>query len=124
MAFAPLRPLPLLKVSGTRLESRDSTPVRLRGAGLGGWMNMKNLVTHQWHSGNPINEPADESVAAIRWIDPPNRTLCARIRRKPDPHQLLIVRDHHVNLRTSSDQSSWSGSFSWRSMPVVRNRLR
>ena len=38
-------PDPLLKVSGTRLETRDGTPVRLRGAGLGGWMNMENFIT-------------------------------------------------------------------------------
>lgn len=38
-------PNPLLRVSGTRLETHDGTPVRLRGAGLGGWMLMENFIT-------------------------------------------------------------------------------
>ncbi|WP_329224258.1 glycoside hydrolase family 5 protein [Streptomyces canus] len=54
-------PDPLLKVSGTRLETRDGTPVRLRGAGLGGWMNMENFIT-----GYPSSESAMRS--AVREV--------------------------------------------------------
>ncbi|NUR88951.1 MAG: cellulase family glycosylhydrolase [Nonomuraea sp.] len=35
----------MLQVSGSRLLAADGTPVRLRGVGLGGWMNMENFVT-------------------------------------------------------------------------------
>lgn len=48
---------PLLKTSGTGLATRDGTPVRLRGAGLGGWMNMENFIT-----GYPGNEDAMRSA--------------------------------------------------------------
>ncbi|MFC4586843.1 glycoside hydrolase family 5 protein [Sphaerisporangium corydalis] len=41
-----------LRVSGSRLVAADRTPVRLRGVGLGGWMNMENFIT---------GYPADES---------------------------------------------------------------
>ncbi|MFI5799939.1 glycoside hydrolase family 5 protein [Streptomyces sp. NPDC051677] len=62
---APSRPAtppnPLLRVSGTRLETSDGTPVRLRGAGLGGWMNMENFIT-----GYPGNEAAMRS--AVREV--------------------------------------------------------
>ncbi|WP_413804649.1 glycoside hydrolase family 5 protein [Streptomyces sp. OE57] len=54
-------PNPLLRVSGTRLETQDGTPVRLRGAGLGGWMNMENFIT-----GFPGNEAAMRS--AVREV--------------------------------------------------------
>ncbi|WP_326672512.1 glycoside hydrolase family 5 protein [Streptomyces canus] len=54
-------PDPLLKVSGTRLETLDGTPVRLRGAGLGGWMNMENFIT-----GYPSSESAMRS--AVREV--------------------------------------------------------
>lgn len=40
-----------LRVSGSRLVAADGTPVRLRGVGLGGWMNMENFIT-----GYPANE--------------------------------------------------------------------
>jgi hypothetical protein len=40
-------------VSGSRLVAADGTPVRLRGVGLGGWMNMENFIT-----GYPANESA------------------------------------------------------------------
>ncbi|WP_084960437.1 glycoside hydrolase family 5 protein [Thermoactinospora rubra] len=43
----------MLHVSGTRLITADGTPVRLRGVGLGGWMNMENFIT-----GYPANESA------------------------------------------------------------------
>ncbi|MFJ3802486.1 glycoside hydrolase family 5 protein [Streptomyces sp. NPDC090088] len=52
---------PLLRVSGTRLETSDGTPVRLRGVGLGGWMNMENFIT-----GYPGNEAAMRS--AVREV--------------------------------------------------------
>ncbi|WP_432181074.1 glycoside hydrolase family 5 protein [Streptomyces sp. NBC_00063] len=57
---APVRPTtmsPLLKVDGTRLVTPDGTTVRLRGAGLGGWMNMENFIT-----GYPGNEAAMQSA--------------------------------------------------------------
>ncbi|MEU7857514.1 cellulase family glycosylhydrolase [Nonomuraea sp. NPDC049141] len=41
----------MLQVSGTQLVTADSTPVRLRGVGLGGWLNMENFIT-----GYPANE--------------------------------------------------------------------
>ncbi|TDD24910.1 glycoside hydrolase family 5 protein [Nonomuraea diastatica] len=41
----------MLHVSGTQLVTDDNTPVRLRGVGLGGWMNMENFIT-----GYPANE--------------------------------------------------------------------
>ncbi|MEV5896611.1 glycoside hydrolase family 5 protein [Nonomuraea fuscirosea] len=41
----------MLHVSGTHLVRDDDTPVRLRGVGLGGWMNMENFIT-----GYPANE--------------------------------------------------------------------
>jgi hypothetical protein len=39
-----------LKVSGTDIVQTDTitgkeTPILLRGAGLGGWMNMENFIT-------------------------------------------------------------------------------
>ncbi|GAA3796779.1 hypothetical protein GCM10022226_15200 [Sphaerisporangium flaviroseum] len=40
-----------LRVSGSRLVAADGTAVRLRGVGLGGWMNMENFIT-----GYPANE--------------------------------------------------------------------
>ena len=40
-----------LRVSGSRLVTADGAPVRLRGVGLGGWMNMENFIT-----GYPANE--------------------------------------------------------------------
>lgn len=52
---------PLLKASGTRLETHDGTPIRLRGVGLGGWMNMENFIT-----GYPGNEAAMRS--AVREV--------------------------------------------------------
>ena len=36
-------------MSGTELIAPDGSPVRLRGVGLGGWMNMENFITG--HSG-------------------------------------------------------------------------
>ncbi|MFC4534973.1 glycoside hydrolase family 5 protein [Sphaerisporangium dianthi] len=42
-----------LRVSGSNLVAADGTPVRLRGVGLGGWMNMENFIT-----GYPANESA------------------------------------------------------------------
>ncbi|MGO4750955.1 glycoside hydrolase family 5 protein [Streptomyces sp. 2MCAF27] len=54
-------PNPLLKISGTVLTTHDGTPVRLRGAGLGGWMNMENFIT-----GYPGNEDAMRS--AVRKV--------------------------------------------------------
>ncbi|MEV0967897.1 glycoside hydrolase family 5 protein [Microtetraspora glauca] len=50
-----------LRVSGSRLVAADGTPVRLRGVGLGGWMNMENFIT---------GYPADESSmrSAVREV--------------------------------------------------------
>jgi len=50
---SPTSSSPLLHVAGTELATADGTPVRLRGAGLGGWMNMENFIT-----GYPANEEA------------------------------------------------------------------
>ena len=36
--------LPILRVDGTRIVSGE-VPIRLRGFGLGGWMNMENFIT-------------------------------------------------------------------------------
>ncbi|MEU5860898.1 MULTISPECIES: glycoside hydrolase family 5 protein [unclassified Nonomuraea] len=41
----------MLHVSGSRLLTPEGTQVRLRGVGLGGWMNMENFIT-----GHPANE--------------------------------------------------------------------
>ncbi|MFG3436166.1 glycoside hydrolase family 5 protein [Nonomuraea sp. NPDC047897] len=51
----------MLHVSGTRLLTSDGEPVRLRGVGLGGWLNMENFIT---------GHPADESSmrAAVRDV--------------------------------------------------------
>ncbi|GAA2886959.1 hypothetical protein GCM10010517_50770 [Streptosporangium fragile] len=43
----------MLRVSGSRLVDAGGRPVRLRGVGLGGWMNMENFIT-----GYPANETA------------------------------------------------------------------
>ena len=34
-----------LRTSGRRLLDGTGTPVRLRGVGLGGWLNMENFIT-------------------------------------------------------------------------------
>lgn len=47
----------MVHVSGTRLVAADGSPVRLRGVGLGGWMNMENFIT-----GYPANESAMRSA--------------------------------------------------------------
>jgi len=51
----------MLHVSGTRLRTAGDQPVRLRGVGLGGWLNMENFIT---------GYPADESSmrAAVRQV--------------------------------------------------------
>ncbi|MEV5739083.1 cellulase family glycosylhydrolase [Microbispora rosea] len=51
----------LLRVSGSRLVDEAGDPVRLRGTGLGGWLNMENFIT---------GYPADESSmrAAVREV--------------------------------------------------------
>ncbi|GGS51270.1 hypothetical protein GCM10010156_07290 [Planobispora rosea] len=48
-----------LHVSGNHLVAADGTPVRLRGVGLGGWMNMENFIT-----GYPANESAMREAVA------------------------------------------------------------
>jgi hypothetical protein len=54
-----------LRVSGSRLVAADGTPVRLRGVGLGGWMNMENFIT-----GYPANESAmRDAVRAVLGDD-------------------------------------------------------
>ncbi|MFI7451888.1 glycoside hydrolase family 5 protein [Nonomuraea sp. NPDC049714] len=50
----------MLHVSGARLFAGDQ-PVRLRGVGLGGWMNLENFIT-----GHPANESAMR--AAVREV--------------------------------------------------------
>lgn len=37
--------LPWLRTSGPGIVAADGKPVRLRGAGLGGWLNMENFIT-------------------------------------------------------------------------------
>ncbi|WP_433438508.1 glycoside hydrolase family 5 protein [Nonomuraea sp. CA-141351] len=51
----------MLHVSGAQLVTDEDTPVRLRGVGLGGWMNMENFIT---------GYPADESSMryAVRTV--------------------------------------------------------
>ncbi|WP_327109312.1 glycoside hydrolase family 5 protein [Nonomuraea glycinis] len=49
----------MLHVSGTRLRRADGQSVRLRGVGLGGWMNLENFIT-----GHPANESSMR--AAVR----------------------------------------------------------
>ncbi|GAB3155101.1 glycoside hydrolase family 5 protein [Microbispora hainanensis] len=51
----------LLRVSGSRLVDEAGNTVRLRGTGLGGWLNMENFIT---------GYPADESSmrAAVRGV--------------------------------------------------------
>jgi len=34
-----------LKVSGSKIVDKDGKEIILRGAGLGGWMNMENFIT-------------------------------------------------------------------------------
>jgi aryl-phospho-beta-D-glucosidase BglC (GH1 family) len=51
----------MLHVSGTRLRRADGQSVRLRGVGLGGWMNMENFIT-----GHPANESSMR--AAVREV--------------------------------------------------------
>lgn len=36
---------PLLKLAGTKIVDANGELVMLRGAGLGGWMNMENFIT-------------------------------------------------------------------------------
>ena len=50
-----------LSVAGSRLVDSAGTPVRLRGVGLGGWLNMENFIT-----GYPANEAAMR--AAVREV--------------------------------------------------------
>src|SRR2546423_2952169 len=35
----------LLRTEGNRFVDGDGVPIRLRGVGLGGWMNMENFIT-------------------------------------------------------------------------------
>lgn len=51
----------LLRVSGSRLVDEAGTTVRLRGTGLGGWLNMENFIT-----GYPANESSMR--AAVRGV--------------------------------------------------------
>src|SRR5690606_6450229 len=51
----------MLHVSGAELRTSDDRPVRLRGVGLGGWMNMENFIT-----GYPANEASMR--AAVRQV--------------------------------------------------------
>ncbi len=55
-----------LRVSGTRLVNGAGEVVRLRGVGLGGWMNMENFIT-----GYPANEAGMR--AAVRDVLGPDR---------------------------------------------------
>jgi endoglucanase len=45
--------LPWLRTSGPGIVASDGTPVRLRGIGVGGWLNMENFIT-----GYPSTESA------------------------------------------------------------------
>ncbi|MGI5269471.1 glycoside hydrolase family 5 protein [Nonomuraea sp. CA-218870] len=51
----------MLHVSGAQLRTADDQPVRLRGVGLGGWMNLENFIT-----GYPANEASMR--AAVRQV--------------------------------------------------------
>lgn len=42
-----------LRTSGPDVAGADGTPVRLRGVGIGGWLNMENFIT-----GYPSTESA------------------------------------------------------------------
>jgi endoglucanase len=39
------KPLQWLRTSGPDIAMADGTPVRLRGVGIGGWLNMENFIT-------------------------------------------------------------------------------
>jgi len=43
--LAPSAPAGILKVSGSEIIGQDGKPVILRGAGLGGHLNMENFIT-------------------------------------------------------------------------------
>ena len=50
----------MLRVQGDAVVDADGTPVLLRGAGLGGWMNMENFIT-----GYPANESAMRAAPVL-----------------------------------------------------------
>ena len=37
--------IPCLRTRGGQFADADGQPVRLRGVGLGGWLNMENFIT-------------------------------------------------------------------------------
>lgn len=47
----------LLQTSGSRVVTEDGDPVRLRGVGVGGWLNMENFIT-----GYPATESAHRAA--------------------------------------------------------------
>src|SRR5262245_28603402 len=49
----------MLRVQGDAVVDADGAPVLLRGAGLGGWMNMENFIT-----GYPANETGMRAAVA------------------------------------------------------------
>lgn len=51
---------PLLHTDGTRLRDGAGAPVRLKGFGLGGWLNMENFIT---------GYPANESMMRAAMVD-------------------------------------------------------
>jgi endoglucanase len=55
--FLIMTSAPFLKISGNQLVDGDGAPVILRGFGLGGWLNMENLIT-----GHPANEEAQRQA--------------------------------------------------------------
>ena len=63
-----------LRTSGSQFADADGRPVRLRGVGLGGWLNMENFIT---------------GYAAQRGADarPPSATCSART-----PYELFFER--------------------------------
>ncbi|KAF9051055.1 glycoside hydrolase [Hymenopellis radicata] len=52
----------LLKVSGTKIVDEDNNEVILRGAGLGGWMNMENFISGYPGCEYQIREALTETI--------------------------------------------------------------
>src|SRR5437660_1401488 len=52
----------VLRVSGGDLVAPDGRPVRLRGVGLGGWMNMENFITGFPGTESALREAVGEAL--------------------------------------------------------------
>jgi hypothetical protein len=66
--MTPIPVTPFLKVKGNQIVTDDSqeTPVLLRGAGLGGWMNMENVSFLAYRFSLPSFTCHSESPVAYR----------------------------------------------------------